>query len=143
MPSNLVLALLMSWRCHEELGPHRAVAMPWGEAGSACVGSICRREGCPWHLLFGSSAPLGVKHEQFWVFLQLWRPPSIRLCQSSEGICHARAVNQEMIWCQARQKPHSSSRAYRNSSQSCCLPSLPEIVGESNVIPTYACPEKG
>lgn len=89
---------------------HRAVAKPWGEAGSACVGlvSICRWEGCHWHLLFGSSALLGVKQELFRVFLQLWRPPSIRMCQSLEDICHARAVNQEMIWCQARRQPHSS-----------------------------------
>lgn len=83
---------------------HSAVAKPWGEGGSASVGlvSSCRWEGCRWHLLFGSSALLGVKHKQFGVFLQLWRPPSIRVCQSLEDICHARAVNREMIWCQVR-----------------------------------------
>lgn len=66
------------------------------------------------------------------------------------GICHARAVNQEMIWCQARWQPHSSSSVFRDSSSSvfrtadrCCLPSLPKITGDSNVIPTCACPQKG
>lgn len=143
MPSNLVLALLISWRCGGESGPlHRAVAKPWGEAGSACVASvsICRQEGCCWHLLFGSSALLGVKHEQFGVFLQLWRPPSIRMCQSSEDICQARAVNPERVSGEARAPQQLVHR-----QQSVLLPPhhCPKSGLESNVILTHACPEKG
>lgn len=126
---------------------HRAVAKLWGEAGSACVGlaSTCRQEGCCWHLLFDSLALLGVKYEQFVVFLQLWRPPSIRVCQSLENICHARAVNREMVSGEATAPQQLQWLLVCTGTEvsPAASSSLPKIRRESNIIPTCACPEKG